>query len=71
MDYVLIILIVKKKNGICIKCEEDYCLNNNFGCVEIFFDKCLECNDIFNLEKCTKCYDGYVIDNFDTCTEIL
>ena len=61
----------EEKNGICIKCEEDYCLNNNFGCVEIFFDKCLECNDISNLEKCTKCYDGYVIDKFDTCTEIL
>ena len=60
-----------KIDGICKKCEEEYCLNSIFGCVEMFFDNCLECNDIFNLEKCTKCIDGYEVDEFDTCSEII
>jgi len=62
--------IEKNENGKCIKCQNDengsYCLNQIFGCIELYFDNCLECNDIFNLDKCTKCYDGYEID-VDNC----
>lgn len=58
------------KNGVCVKCQEGFCLNNDFGCVEMFYDNCFECNDIFNLEKCTKCLDGYELDQFDTCYKI-
>lgn len=60
----------EKKDGICVKCEDEYCLNKNFGCVDMFFDNCLECNDIFNLDRCTKCEDGYEVDEFDTCSKI-
>ena len=62
----------KDKIGeICEKCEEGYCLNNLFGCVEMYFDNCLECDNIFNLELCTKCEDGYEVNEFDTCSKIL
>ena len=64
----------KSEDGKCMKClndEENYfCLNNNFGCVDLFFDYCLECNDAIDLEKCTKCFDGYKIDEYDQCDEI-
>ena len=60
----------EQKEGNCIKCQDGYCLNNIFGCVEMFFDNCLECNDIFNMDRCTKCQEGYRVDEFDTCTEI-
>ena len=59
-----------KDNGNCVKCQEDYCINKIFGCIEMYFDNCLECNDSFNLKICTKCLDGYEIDEFDTCSEI-
>ena len=60
----------EKNDGVCVKCQEGFCLNNMFGCVEMFFDNCLECNYIFNMEICTKCYDGYEVDEFDTCSKI-
>ena len=33
--------------------------NKNFGCVEIYNDICLRCDDIYDFDKCTKCVDGY------------
>ena len=69
----------EEKDGVCIKCppnEEDrpfhyHCLNNVLGCVETFLENCLECDDILNFEKCTKCIEGYEI-NKDTnkCVKI-
>ena len=58
-------------DGKCIKCpnnDEDilfhyHCLNVIFGCVESFLENCLECNDILDFEKCTKCVDGYKINS--------
>ena len=47
------------EGNICKKCFNYFCLNNYFGCHEINYDNCLECNDISNFNKCTKCYDGY------------
>ena len=63
-------------DGICQKCmkfEEDYtyyCLNSILGCVEVFDDKCLECNNITDLFFCTKCEDGYEIDEYGNCIKI-
>ena len=58
----------------CKKCksneDENHCLNEVFGCVEIYDKYCLECNDILYLNKCTKCAEGYKIGNFGQCTEI-
>ena len=62
------------EDGRCLKClnneEESFCLNNVFGCIELYYDNCLECNDIFKLNKCTKCKKGYEIDYYDECREI-
>ena len=66
-------LCQEKEDDNCIRCknnDEYYCLNEYFGCVETRLQNCLECNNILELETCTKCYDGYVIDKFGDCTEI-
>ena len=65
--------IEKNEDGNCKKClnddENSFCLNYDFGCVDLFFDYCLECNDILDLEKCTKCFEGYKINEYDQCDE--
>ena len=65
--------VEKDENGNCEKCLNDdyysFCLNQYFGCVDLFFDNCLECNDVLDLEKCTKCFNGYIIDEYDQCDE--
>ena len=65
----------KDNDGNCLKCQNDenenYCLNHIFGCVEYYFDNCLECNDIYDFYKCTKCNNGYEFDNDNyQCYEI-
>ena len=30
----------------------------------------MECNNIFDLFECTKCLDGYELDNNNKCIEI-
>ena len=51
------------ENGSCLKCKNDnngtYCLNDDFGCEPMIFENCLECNDLLDLYKCTKCTEGY------------
>ena len=65
--------IEKNENGKCLTCYNDeiysFCMNNDFECVETFVDKCLECNDILNFDKCTKCFDGYELDDNGYCVE--
>jgi len=50
-----------KENGICIKCKEyedtDYCSNSVLGCLEIFAQNCLKCDDLSNLYICTEFKD--------------
>ena len=67
--------VEKNENGNCVKCQNDengsFCVNPIFGCIELYYDNCLECNDIFYFDKCTKCYDGYEIDEDNyQCYEI-
>ena len=50
--------------------DENHCLNKIFGCIEIYDKYCLECNDLLNLDKCTKCVEGYEISEYGLCTEI-
>ena len=65
---------IEEIDGICQKCHSSFayhfCLNNDFGCIRIFYDNCLECNDNLNFNRCTKCYDGYKPDKFDICVPI-
>ena len=66
----------KEIDGVCQKCaafEEDYyyyCLNSYFGCVEIGLDFCLECNNITDLNSCTKCEDGYQLNDVGFCVDL-
>ena len=63
----------KNENGECTKCnfeKGDYCLNNIFGCVKILgYSYCLECNDIFNFYNCTKCFEGYILNQYGGCSK--
>ena len=67
---------VEEKDGTCKKClknETDiynYCLNSVLGCAEIDIENCLECNDIFDLNKCTKCFEGYLLNDKNKCDKI-
>ena len=65
--------VEKDEDENCQRClnddENSFCLNSYFGCVDLFFDYCLECNDNLDLEKCTKCFDGYIINEYDQCDE--
>ena len=57
-------------NEKCIKCPSNaedrifhyHCLNSAFGCIETFMENCVECDDLLDLDKCTKCVDGYKIN---------
>ena len=61
-----------KEGGICKGCTDEdgtYCLNNLFGCVEIYYDHCLECNQILDFGNCTKCESGFILDDYSQCVE--
>ena len=64
----------KDENGKCLECQNNeegyYCLNPDFGCVEIFFENCLECNDYLDFDLCHQCFDGYELDENNFCEEI-
>ena len=71
--------IEKNENGLCQKClkfgfdddEASLCLNNYFGCIEIYGNnKCIECNNILDFYNCSKCEDSYKIDENGLCEEI-
>ena len=62
----------KDNGGKCLKCKQNefkdgflksYCLNNKYGCVEAI-DGCLSCDDMYNFNKCTKCYIGFYFDDY-------
>ena len=62
-----------KEGGKCKSCNNDegtYCLNNLFGCIQIYYDNCLECNNLLDFDVCTKCEDGYELNDYGRC-EIL
>ena len=59
------------EDGKCSKCYNDgmdmYCLNDDFGCINIFYENCLECNILMDFDSCTKCADGYSLDKYNLC----
>ena len=68
--------VERDENGKCKTCYNDgflysYCMNNDFECVETYSEKCLECNDILNFDKCTKCLEGYELDENGNCLDII
>ena len=66
----------KNEDGSCKRCIKDedtyyfYCSNKMFGCIETLDYYCLECNDIFELKKCTKCIEGYELNENNDCVEL-
>ena len=62
------------EEGVCQRCLNDifdsYCLNEYFGCIPSTYGNCLECNDILHLSRCTKCHDGFELNNFNICVNI-
>ena len=66
----------KNESGNCKKCKNyvgDYyhhCLNRDFGCVETYFDFCEECNNILDFDNCTKCFEGYELNEENQCIKI-
>ena len=68
----------EERNGKCVKCIQQerkdgwlksYCLNNKYGCVDAV-DGCLLCNNMYDFNSCTKCFDGfYFDDNYEFCYE--
>jgi len=65
--------IETKEDGTCKQCLNNideyytYCLNSEFGCIETTIIGCEECNNIFNFYECTKCYDGYTLNEKGEC----
>ena len=63
----------KNESGECTKCnfeKGDYCLNDIFGCVKILgYSYCLECNNIFDFYNCTKCSEGYILNQYGGCSK--
>jgi hypothetical protein len=60
------------KDGVCVKCKQhvhkdgmvnSYCLNDKYGCVDAV-DGCLQCNDMYAFNTCTKCFEGYYFDEY-------
>ena len=64
----------KEVDGVCKKCENNwkntYCLNSEFGCVETIYLDCLECDDYLDFNKCTKCMEGYELNENNECIDI-
>ena len=65
----------EEKDGECIKCNEKsyndnyMCLNNIYGCVEIWIPNCLRCDNMFDFDECTECIEGYELDVDGKCIE--
>ena len=61
-----------KEGGVCKKCREDWiylCLNDFFGCIHSYSDHCSECSQLLGFSKCTKCKDGYVLNEYNNICE--
>ena len=68
---------IKDENGECIRCQEEnprgyptFCFNKEFGCVDSFLTNCIKCDNIFDMDVCTECEEGYEIDEYGECVEI-
>ena len=58
----------KDDNGNCIMCNDETftgflsCFNNDYGCADSNIQDCLECQNSLSLDLCTKCKDGYELN---------
>ena len=63
---------IEKENGdgICLKCKDDYCANDVYGCVDSHYANCVRCNNLYDLYGCTQCLEGYRVNIFGGCDSI-
>ena len=65
--------VKRSEDGNCLECQYNnlgrYCKNKYFGCVRIYDQGCLECNNYFNFSNCTKCLEGFELDQNNYCYE--
>jgi hypothetical protein len=56
---------LEKEGDVCVYCEsknnpfKSYCLNKIYGCVETKDENCYRCDDIYDFNICTECYDEF------------
>lgn len=67
--------VEKDEDGSCKKCQNDsegvFCLNNVFGCLYVNYNNyCLKCNDVFNINHCDECLEGYSLSDEGYCVKI-
>ena len=60
----------ENETGVCLKCKDDYCSNDVYGCVDSHYSNCIRCNDLYDLYGCTECKEGYKINIFKACDAI-
>lgn len=66
----------EEEDGECIKCNEvshdriPVCLNKKFGCVETSSWHCLKCDNETDFDQCTKCEEGFELNDFNNCVEM-
>ena len=62
------------QGGVCQKCQNEvnstFCLNKDFGCIEIYDDNCWKCDDNLDFYNCTKCFEGYEFIRNHKCLKI-
>ena len=64
------------ENEICKKCNiKDYednllCSNKFYGCLETLAENCLRCDDLYDLDLCTECAEGYILNDDNKCVKL-
>jgi len=61
---------IEKKGDICVKCgnsNNNSCLNNIFGCVDTKVENCLKCDNLFDLNSCEQCLEGFELNENGKC----
>lgn len=53
--------------SVCLRCEEEYCANDVFGCVKSYHSDCIRCNNLYDLYSCTQCDKGFIINSIGGC----
>ena len=67
-------LCIERENGVCVRCKEgDYldgsllCANSVFGCISTYIQFCVKCDNITDLYACTKCEEGFEVNDNGIC----
>ena len=59
--------IERNEDGICLKCKNQYCANDIYGCIDSHYSNCIRCNNLYDLYACTECIEGYKVNIFGGC----